>query len=711
MRPRVGVVLVGRDLDDGTIWKRAVGVGAEHVALLPAAESWLIARLADAVDECAALGLTVAVIGGRGGAGASTLAAALAVTAMRGGRRVMLVDADPHGGGADLLFGGEHAAGLRWSDIAGANGRIEGEELRAALPHFGELAVLSYDRGDPLDLRTDAVSSVLAAAARVCDLTVADLPRRIDDAAGIVLAAADVVLLVVPAEVRAVASAARVATEITRVAHDVRVVVRGPAPGGLAALDVAHALGLPSAGYLKAEPGLGAALERGEAPAGQGRGPLATFCRELLASLPFSDDRDRDPMADFRVDSIGSIGSDRRPRWRCRPRCRLASDGCAMTLDHALVARVRSRLADDVTPPTTARVAALVREEAGVRGAAQVLAAVETLRSELVGAGPLEALLHEPGVTDVLVNGPDEVWVDRGRGLERADVRFGSDREIRRLAARLAAAAGRRLDDAVPYADIRLADGVRLHAVLPPVSPGGVCLSFRVPRRRAFSLDEFVDMGAMSREAAALLAAVVASRASFVVTGGTGTGKTTLLATLLGRVDPRERVVIVEDSGELRPDHPHVVRLEARAPNIEGAGAIELRSLVRHALRMRPDRLVVGEVRGAECVDLLAALNVGHDGGAGTLHANSVVDVPARIEALCTAAGLSREAAHSQLGAGLRVVVHLARGLDGQRVLDSVGVVVRQANGLVEVQPAMHRRSGRWVDAGGRVALDQVLDA
>ena len=381
-----------------------------------------------------------------------------------------------------------------------------------------------------------------------------------------------------------------------------------------------------------------------------------------------------------------------------------------MTLDAALLAKVRSRLAHDVAPATTARVAALVREEAGVRGAAQVLAAVETLRSELVGAGPLDALLHEPGVTDVLVNGPDEVWVDRGRGLERAEVHFGSDREVRRLAARLAAAAGRRLDDAVPYADIRLADGVRLHAVLPPVSPGGVCLSFRVPASTARSPSTSSSRWGRCRTRRPLvLAAVVASRASFVVTGGTGTGKTTLLSTLLGCVDPCERVVIVEDSGELRPDHPHVVRLEARSPNIEGAGAIELRTLVRHALRMRPDRLVVGEVRGAECVDLLAALNVGHDGGAGTLHANSVVDVPARIEALCTAAGLSREAAHSQLGAGLRVVVHLARGPDGQRVLDSVGVVIRRPDGLVEVEPAMFRRDGRWSDGAGRVALDQVL--
>ncbi|HEY5049538.1 MAG TPA: septum site-determining protein Ssd, partial [Acidothermaceae bacterium] len=302
VRRRVGVVLVGRDLDDGTVWKRAVGVGAEHVALLPDAEPWLIARMAAAVDESAALGLTVAVIGGRGGAGASTLAAALAVTAMRGGRRAMLVDADPCGGGADLLFGGEHAAGLRWCDIAGASGRIGGEELHAALPHMGSLAVLSYDRGDPLDLRADAMSSVLSAAARVCDLTVADLPRHFDDATGVVLDVADLALLVVPAEVRAVASAARIATEVATAVDDVRVVVRGPAPGGLAALDVAHALGLPLAGYLKAESNLGARLERGKAPAGQGRGPLAQFCRDLLASLTFPADRVRDPAADVSVD-------------------------------------------------------------------------------------------------------------------------------------------------------------------------------------------------------------------------------------------------------------------------------------------------------------------------------------------------------------------------------------------------------------------------
>jgi pilus assembly protein CpaF len=380
-----------------------------------------------------------------------------------------------------------------------------------------------------------------------------------------------------------------------------------------------------------------------------------------------------------------------------------------LSAEPELIARVRERLAGDHTLATRASVAAALRDEVGVRGSGQVLAATETLRSELAGAGQLEPLLHEPGVTDVLVNGASEVWVDRGHGLELSDVRFDDERDVRRLAVRLAAAAGRRLDDAVPCADIRLADGVRLHAVLPPVSPSA-CLSFRVPRRKAFRLDEWVASGSMPEAAADLLLQLLVARRSFVVTGGTGTGKTTLLATLLGHVDGRERIVLVEDSAELRPEHPHVVRLEARAANSEGVGAIELRALVREALRMRPDRLVVGEVRGAECVDLLAALNVGHDGGAGTLHANSAADVPARIEALCTAGGLSRTATHSQLAAGLRLVVHLVRDVAGGRKLDSIGVVRRRSDGLVEVVPAVRVFAGTVVDEPGRRELDELLE-
>jgi pilus assembly protein CpaF len=351
-----------------------------------------------------------------------------------------------------------------------------------------------------------------------------------------------------------------------------------------------------------------------------------------------------------------------------------------------LVERVRARLAVEGGTPTAARVAAALREEGGgLRGDVEVLEVLRALQLEISGAGPLAPLLADPLVTDVLVNGPGQVWVDRGSGLEPVPVRFADDAAVRRLAVRLVAPTGRRLDDAQPWVDARLRDGVRLHAVLPPVAAGGTCLSLRVPRRRAFTLAELVDAGTVPSAGAALLERLVASRQAFLISGGTGTGKTTLLSALLSLVDPRHRVLLVEDAGELLPDHPHVVRLEARPPNVEGAGEVTLRDLVRNALRMRPDRLVVGEVRGAEVVDLLAALNTGHEGGCGTVHANSAVDVPARLEALAAAAGLGREALHSQLASAIRVVVHLARGR--QRRVGQV-CVLRRAGDLVAAVPA-----------------------
>ena len=374
----------------------------------------------------------------------------------------------------------------------------------------------------------------------------------------------------------------------------------------------------------------------------------------------------------------------------------------------ALVDRVRARLAAAGGGTTPAAVAAAVRAEAGgVASDLDVLAALRLLRQEFVGAGPLDELLRDPRTTDVLVSGPASVWVDRGAGLEPSGLRFPDEAAVRRLAQRLAVAAGRRLDDASPYVDGWLADaGVRLHAVLSPVAVDGTCLSLRVLRPAAHDLSALRRLGTVDATGESLLRAVLSARLAFLVSGGTGTGKTTILSALLSAVDPQERLLVVEDAEELRPRHPHVVRLVARPANIEGAGGVTVRDLVRQALRMRPDRLVVGEVRGAEVCDLLAALNTGHDGGAGTVHANSVAELPARMEALAAVGGLPRAALHSQLAAAVQAVLHMQRDRSGARVFAAAGVLTRGADGEVRVRPVWTRREG-WGD--GRSALGELL--
>ena len=363
------------------------------------------------------------------------------------------------------------------------------------------------------------------------------------------------------------------------------------------------------------------------------------------------------------------------------------------------VDRVRHRLAGDRRRADPVAVATAVRAEAGgALGHAAVLDAARLARDEFVGAGPLAPLLEDPQTTDILVTGPDEVWRDGAGGLTRTEIRFPGEESVRRLAQRLALAAGRRLDDAQPFVDGWLPGAgphgrIRMHAVLPPVAANGTCLSLRILRPATHDLATLRTLGAFDASGAKILQSVVARRLAFLVTGGTGAGKTTLLAALLGAVDPGERIVCVEDAGELQPAHPQFVSLVARPPNVEGAGAVGLPELVRQALRMRPDRLVVGEVRGAEVCSLLAALNTGHDGGACTLHANSPTEVPARLEALAALGGLARDAVYSQAVAAIRVVLHMRRGPDGGRRLAEVGVL-RAEHGRARVVPVW--RSGRW---------------
>jgi pilus assembly protein CpaF len=292
-----------------------------------------------------------------------------------------------------------------------------------------------------------------------------------------------------------------------------------------------------------------------------------------------------------------------------------------------------------------------------------------------------------PGVTDVLVNGPDEIWIDRGLGLEKwvsPSVREGgvvTAGEVREAAVRLASLGGRRLDDACPVVDARLPDGSRLHAVLPPVSQGSAVLSLRAVRAQALTLDDLVLAGTVAPDLAPVLAGLVGAHASILVTGATGAGKTTLLATLLGLVDPRERIVVIEEAGEVSPDHPHVVRLIERRANVDGAGAVGLGQLVREALRMRPDRIVLGECRGAEVREVMLALNTGHRGGFATLHANSVRDVPSRLVALAALARMGERAAAMHAQAAFQAVVHVRREA-GRRWVAEVGVFTRAGRDL-----------------------------
>ena len=379
-----------------------------------------------------------------------------------------------------------------------------------------------------------------------------------------------------------------------------------------------------------------------------------------------------------------------------------------------LVEAVRARLAARATPPTDDDVRAVARECGAVLGSTALAEVTRSVRAEILGAGPLQRLLEDPDVTDVLVNGPREVWLDRGRGLERTSVDLGTPSTVRALAVRLAAAGGQRLDDASPLVDARLPDGTRLHAVLPPVGGSCALLSLRVVRTRALRLSDWVDGGAFAAEVGALLEGLVRARANLLVTGATGSGKTTLLSTLLSSVPTDERVVCIEESGELAPDHPHVVRLVVRRANVEGAGEVGLSDLVRHAMRMRPDRLVLGECRGAEVTDVLAALNTGHDGGCATLHVNRPSDVPARLTALAALAGMDRHAVAAQAASALDAVLHLRRE-GARRVLTEIAVVGRTVDGELSVVPALSSdgrgqlvRGPGWRELVTRAGVDDL---
>lgn len=336
------------------------------------------------------------------------------------------------------------------------------------------------------------------------------------------------------------------------------------------------------------------------------------------------------------------------------------------------------------------------------------------LRQAIAGAGPLlDPLLSDRSVTDVLVNGGRGVWVDRGNGMERderASRGLSDDSSVRALAVRLAAACGQRLDDSSPIVDGTFPDGLRLHAVLPPLAAEGTLISMRAHRPVSFTLAELAEGGMFDRFALRLLLALVAHRANVIVSGATGSGKTTLLAAVLGEVPSDERILVIEESAELRPSHPHVVHLQVRRANVQGAGEVALSELVRAAMRMRPDRIVLGECRGAEVREVLTALNTGHEGGWATIHANSAADVPARLTALGALAGMSEDVVAAQAASALDAVVHIERR-DGVRVLTQVAVLERRRGELtasvaLEFEGKAVAQGPAWPRLAARVGMN-----
>ncbi|MFO8076996.1 MAG: CpaF family protein [Actinomycetota bacterium] len=370
---------------------------------------------------------------------------------------------------------------------------------------------------------------------------------------------------------------------------------------------------------------------------------------------------------------------------------------------------LRRRVAEDPSIATAAperrlaavraAVARVVREEGLLLPAAELAAVVRDLTDDLAGLGPLEALLRTPGVTDVMANGPREVWVERHGRLERVDGGFPDAEALRSAVVRVIGPLGLRLDRSRPHVDARLADGSRLHALLPPVAPDGPVVTIRRFAPVAKRWDDLAAEGAVPAEVAALLREAVAERRALVCAGRTGTGKTTLLGLLLDEVGAEERVVVAEESAELRPRCPHAVRLETRPANAEGAGEVTLRDLVRQALRMRPDRIVVGEVRGVEIVDVLQAMATGHEGCMTTVHARAAQEALVRVEGMALLAGLPLEAARAQIEVCLDLLVVLGRDrATGQRgVVEVAEVVPRGGEGPLRCETRWRRE--RW---GGR---------
>jgi pilus assembly protein CpaF len=352
-----------------------------------------------------------------------------------------------------------------------------------------------------------------------------------------------------------------------------------------------------------------------------------------------------------------------------------------------ILEQVQAACIEAKVEPNATSISKIVRALYPATPHTELVELVEEVLASIFGLGPLEELLFLPGLTDILVNRFDDVWIDRGNGLEKTDIGFVSESAAQEFAKRVATRGHRRLDEAQPFVDIQTDAGLRFHAILPPISTTGITISIRTPLRKSLTLEDMLATGNLDQETYLAVNYVIDSQKNFVISGGTGSGKTTLLSAMLAKVSASQRIVLIEDTSELSIPHPHVVSVQARLANSEGAGGITMTDLVRQALRMRPDRIVVGEVRGPEVSDLLLALNTGHKGSATTIHADEASSVPTRIEALGLLAGLPREAIHAQMFSAFDVVIQMRNTQDGERGVAEIAEFAKASDGTVFTQP------------------------
>jgi pilus assembly protein CpaF len=411
---------------------------------------------------------------------------------------------------------------------------------------------------------------------------------------------------------------------------------------------------------------------------------MATSLKDRLglAPVPASDESDR-------IRPLTPLERE----WKQRAYERLMS-----MLDLSLIGSIDDDAARTQIRDITTRVLA---EDGAPLSLPQRQFVVRRIEDEVLGLGPLEPLLADPTVSDILVNGADTVYVERRGKLQRMDIRFNDDAHLLNIIDRIVSAVGRRIDESAPMVDARLKDGSRVNAIIPPLALDGPVLSIRRFAVELLTVEHLLRLGTLTESLATILSAIVKARLNVVISGGTGAGKTTLLNITSGFIPENERIITIEDSAELQLQQPHVVRLETRPPNIEGRGAVAQRDLVRNALRMRPDRIIVGEVRGAEALDMLQAMNTGHDGSLTTVHANSARDALSRIETMVSMAGFNFpiKALRQQMSSAIDVVVQIERSEDGRRRITSLQEVSGMEGEIITMSEIFtYRRAGHDED-------------